>query len=86
MPTDNEINENLRTRPFLPKIGDAQEYCANDVDKLLDRNFRLLRHELLFPLAGIISALRMHFSPDAVVSDAQQSAQTQFLSQIRRHP
>ncbi|KAL0228513.1 hypothetical protein RCL1_004656 [Eukaryota sp. TZLM3-RCL] len=79
LPTVQEIQACIR--PWLPKTNTRFQIFRNDTDKILDRNFRLLRHELLYPLIAIISNF------GAVFSGMDSQAANQIREQLtRRRP
>jgi len=83
MPTAQEVEcvHDSHKKPWLPKRSVDMTYTGNSVDKLLDINFRLLRHELLYPLTIALSCISQAFSGDT--ADAESPAAENHTSSPR---
>ncbi|KAL0244235.1 hypothetical protein GEMRC1_008320 [Eukaryota sp. GEM-RC1] len=85
LPTSGEVEFliNGSGSVWLPRSNTRYNYFENEVDRLLDKQYRLLRHELLFPLTVVLSNLSIVFGK-VEASEDQKSSYDHVAAQIQR--
>ncbi|KAL0244312.1 hypothetical protein GEMRC1_008396 [Eukaryota sp. GEM-RC1] len=85
LPTSGEVEFliNGSGSVWLPRSNTRYNYFENEVDRLLDKQYRLLRHELLFPLTVVLSNLSIVFGKVEAPED-QKSSYDHVAAQINR--